>query len=815
MTAKTYGRASGFLLLVAFIGCRQPQSLSEPESDGPIRLVDEFNPDAVKGRADGTGKLPDRTEWRFDSQPPDPPPDQYAETRGWEPGPEVADLQIENGLLAGRSTGEWPLIRVERTEGLDDPDTLHAVEVRMRVSGGANLSVTFRNTDEVDLAETVEKLKDDPFSVMTTPIVAGEEMRTYTLTSPFTFWSRDLKHLIIRPTDAAEATFEIESVRLIFRREHLARIPSGIGWQGLMGVYRETIVSRSPEEIRMDVTLPARPWLDLAVGTVDHEPATFCVRVRPVGGAGASSDGISRRVTVTKPHRWQHVRIDLSALAGRKAEVILALEANEPGVLGFWGSPVVRNNRAPSLRAAGGADSPQGVILIMADTLRRDHLNVYGYHRETAPVLHRMAAEGALFRDCLTQATWTKVSTPSIMTGLYPFSHTVIGYTDKLPASATTLAEVFRDAGYATLSLSSILFTGKLTNLHQGFEELHESKSLPDRKSSKTAREYVDRLLPWLEAHREVPFFVFLHISDPHDPFEPAPPYDTLWADAAQKDTHYEQTEKVKEFIKDPLMKQFVMPSREELIAAEIDPDEYISHARDWYDGSIRAMDAEIGRVFEALENLGLEDDTLVVFTSDHGEEFLEHGRMFHGQSVYGELNQVPFIVRAPGLVRPGTVIGETVETIDIMPTMLELCRLPFPAQMQGRSLAPLLHGVRLAGETASRAAFTQKVPTKPSAGPPPWESTSYAIVLDGWKLIENLDDEAEEPSYELFDHKNDPLDQADVAAERPEVVEQLRVKLAEWRARAETEQLVADSETEENLSTEELERLRALGYMQ
>lgn len=234
--------------------------------------------------------------------------------------------------------------------------------------------------------------------------------------------------------------------------------------------------------------------------------------------------------TVTSPHRWEPATVDLAAFTGRKVTLSLALEAERPGALGFWGAPAVRSHGADPARADSGPDagSPQGVILVWADTLRRDHLGAYGYGRPTSPRIDRLAREGALFRDCVGQATWTKVATPTLMTSLYPSSHGVRDFSDRLPASAVTMAEVYRDAGYATLSLSSILFTGKFTNLHRGFEEVHEDTSLPDRESSKTARIYVDRLLPWLEAHRDAPFFVFLHVSDPHDPYRPPPPYDTL-----------------------------------------------------------------------------------------------------------------------------------------------------------------------------------------------------------------------------------------------------------------------------------------------
>ena len=124
----------------------------------------------------------------------------------------------------------------------------------------------------------------------------------------------------------------------------------------------------------------------------------------------------------------------------------------------------------------------------------------------------------------------------------------------------------------------------------------------------------------------------------------------------------------------------FGMPTRGELEAAGFDPAAYVEHDRDWYDGSIRGMDAEIGRLVERLAELGLGRRTLLVFTGDHGEEFLEHGRTFHGQSVYGELSDVPLHLLAAGRAcRPGATVAETVQTIDVMPTLLELSGLPVP----------------------------------------------------------------------------------------------------------------------------------------
>ena len=435
-----------------------------------------------------------------------------------------------------------------------------------------------------------------------------------------------------------------------------------------------------------------------------------------------------------------------------------------------------------------------------------------------------MASQGVVFRNSVSQATWTKVSTPSMMTSTYPITNGVVAFMDRLPAAATTLAEVYYEAGYATVSFASNLFTGQFTALHQGFEEVHEDGSLTAQRSSKTSREYVDRAVDWLERHRDTPFFIFLHLYDPHDPFEPRRPWDTTWADPDLKEIQEKHYEEMREHIKDPMARSFGMPSREELLEAGIDPDAYISHDKDWYDGSIRGMDTEIGRLLEKLEALGLADSTLVVFTADHGEEFFDHGRTFHGQSVYGELTRVPLIMRWPAGLPAGVSIDETVEIIDVMPTILELNGLPQLEGQQGASLVPLLRargggsGQAFAseGNWESRPAFSEKAVTEPGSGAPwPHHVEAYSVVDGPWKLIHHVVPDEGNPEFELFKFHDDPLDQINLAAEHPDVVERLAKAIRTWRKKAEAARLPSDSESTEGLSNEQLERLRSLGYIQ
>lgn len=786
-----------------------------------VHLIDAFDAKSVQGSpepASAPASAIPRTEWRFDGPPPaaksaaGPPAataPTWAATRGWEAGPGVGDLEIREGLLVGRTTTEFPVLHLERTSGLDNPDQLHALEIRARVSGGANLSASMTPNPTVDLGQEIGIGRRLPWR-FTTPLMAGDQMQTYLITPPAPISGTRIRHLLIRPADAAGIEFAIESVRLIFRKEHLATVPSGVSWQGMRDVFRETLVARSPESLRFAVTLPSRPLLDLAVGTPEDDAVTFTVAVGPGDQAGESDEPAPTPVmtySVTTPHRWERRVIDLSQFAGQAVTLSLSASADRAGAIAFWGAPVVRQRAE-----AGAGRSPQVVILIQGDTLRKDHLEVYGYHRETAPALRRLAQEGALFQHAITQTSWTKAATPSILTSLYPSTHGVHQIPDRLPASASTIAEVYRQAGYATLSFSSVAFTGKFTNLHQGFEEVHESESTVGRagpRGAKTAREYVDRLLEWLDDRRDVPVFVYLHVFDPHAPYEPNRPYDTLWADPKGREEYLRQLDLLKKIVPDAFLAQRGMATRAELVAGGVDPEAFIRYSRDWYDGSIRGMDREIGRLVERLHDFGLSERSLIAFYADHGEEFHDHGRMWHGQGVYGEMIRVPLMLWGPGRVPAGLDLEEPVQLIDVMPTLVELSGLVMPDGAQGRSLGPLIGG---AGTWQRRPVFSEKQPMGDKEFP--GASESYAIMDGNWKLIHNVTRAPDAPEFELYDFYQDELDQRDLAAANVEVVQRLAATLERWRQTTKAARLKSDSQAAETMTKEQLEQLRSLGYL-
>jgi arylsulfatase A-like enzyme len=780
-----------FLALAAAFGLLASCGGSK-EEPAVVRLVDSFAEASVVGTS-GSTTAPEPTEWRFESA-----------SDLWKVGTGVAGLELGENRMVGRATTGVPILHVERTSGHDDPDVLHEIVVRARVSKGSNLSLTFERGEKVDFENVASRADRFPWG-FSTPLVAGDEIQTYTISAASSTQTSvpaaNIRHVLLRPTDAEGATFEIESVRLVFRKEHLAGIPSGVSWQGLSEVYRETIVTRAPEEARFLTMLPANPVLDLALGTLEDSPVRFRVSV---GGS------VVLERTLTTPNRWEEVVVDLSPYAGRgekEAELSLALESEKDGALGFWGAPAVRQ------RGALPGDRAARVVFILLDTLRSDHLEAYGYGRTTAPAVSRLAERGVLFRDAIAQGSWTKVSAPSILSSTYPTSNGIHEMFHKLPASADTLAEAFRAAGYATWGGTGNGFSGRGNNLHQGLEVLHERGSiqLPDGMSrSKTARSLVDRLLPWLESHRDVPFFVFLHPIDPHSPYEPYRPYDALYGGADAKAKHDEAWKKVEPLVQ-KRDRNGRLPHREDVKDSGFDPDEFIQIYRDWYDGSIRAADVEIARVLEKLDELGIAEDTLVVFVSDHGEEFFDHDGTFHEDNVYGELVNVPLLLRWPRGIPEGHVVDETVQILDLAPTILELAGISVPERMQGESLAPLLatSGVRWTKRPAI-SEWKRRKDQREKGG-----VDAFSIVYDGYKLVWNVEREEGVPEFELYDHRQDPLDRSDIAEDHPEIVERLSKQLSDWQKWALAEALPTDAEATEGLDAEELERLRSLGYVQ
>jgi len=422
------------------------------------------------------------------------------------------------------------------------------------------------------------------------------------------------------------------------------------------------------------------------------------------------------------------------------------------------------------------------IIIVDIDTLRADHLGCYGYERDTSPNLDAFARESLRFDWAFSQAANTPPSQTSILTGLYPSTHGMIEDDDRVPESITTLAEALAAHGWRTAAFVDGGYMSGKFGIGQGFE-LYE-----DEPGGTGLAGIGPRVARWVEEHAAETFLLLIHTYDVHAPYAPPEPYRSMFLEGLEPPTpgFVPDSETLEEI-------RLSVWSDEPLSL----PHHDLAHAKALYDGEIRKVDAWFGRFLERLERLGLDERAIVVVLSDHGEEFQEHGSVLHAK-LYSTVTRIPLLIRIPGWERPA-VIPDVVESVDLMPTLLDLAGVPIPEGVQGRSLLPLMRGE----EAGPRYAFGES----PFFG-------QRRFVADGERRLFVA---KENPVRELFGFRADPLELNDVSAEHAEEVERLARVLAEWEERVQRAaiQLVGSEGAEEvePLPEEIREQLRALGY--
>ncbi len=444
---------------------------------------------------------------------------------------------------------------------------------------------------------------------------------------------------------------------------------------------------------------------------------------------------------------------------------------------------------AGSARPSSENSKRLNVLLITVDTLRVDHLSSYSYERRTTPHLDALAAAGTRFTRSISQAPHTHPAMASMLTSAYPTQ--LGGELKYIPYDLPTVAEVFRNAGYQTAAVSSNVWIKSALGFDQGFEHFDQTSAMnefyadDERRGWKDASDVSQAGLAWLDKHQGEPFFLWLHYLDPHHPYEPAAAFDQVFANK----------ERPKPPFLDELRRLSTAEQTRRLLqladASSATAAEDFRALLDLYDGEIAQTDAQIGRVLTRLDELGLDQRTAIVFTADHGEEFLDHDSWGHSHTLYDELIHVPLILHRPGQEDPGAVRDELVRTLDIAPTLLALCGLETPRSMRGRNL------------------LSRRGSKDPPAISILTRSKQFSIEIDGWKLIHAVKTGASQ----LFELTTDPHEKIDRAASEPDRV---RLMLAlfdktlgdlPWSGKTEVRDHMLDRET--------LEQLKALGYVQ
>jgi arylsulfatase len=383
------------------------------------------------------------------------------------------------------------------------------------------------------------------------------------------------------------------------------------------------------------------------------------------------------------------------------------------------------------------------ILLLTVGTLRADHLGCYGYPRETSPSVDSLAAEGVLFLNAYAQRPKTSPSFATTMTGAYPQYHGVRRAGRVLPDAAYTMAEMMKDLGYATCGVVTDKSLSPEIGFDQGFDEYFFGHS-GAREGSKIAIE-------WLSENRSKPFFLWVHHADPHAPYEPPPPYDESFVgvvgalrgcesrgarggenSGSRSDAGRGDRTRALEIVRPGGLGGVF---GDLIIDGPLDRDYYISQ----YDGEIAFTDGRNGELLSALRALGSDDSTLVVFTSDHGESLGEHDYYFrHGLFAHDASARIPLVVSLSGVVEGGAVDDGVVESVDLLPTILDIIGAEVPSSCQGESFAlGMIPGLRESAASGDTQEENVEVPgpVRASTGTreePPMDR-GYAYIEAGY----------------------------------------------------------------------------------
>jgi arylsulfatase A-like enzyme len=423
------------------------------------------------------------------------------------------------------------------------------------------------------------------------------------------------------------------------------------------------------------------------------------------------------------------------------------------------------------------------IVLISLDTLRPDHLGIYGYARPTSPEIDSFAASSLVFERALAPAPNTPPSQMSMMTSLYPGRHGFTGNGDRLRPGIETLAERLADQGLRTGGFVDGGYLRSEFGFDRGFETYDDDGG--------GLKSILPRALRWLDERGEEPFFLFLHTYDIHAPYISPSPFAGMFHEEPYTGGLVPTVERL-----DQLFRR-----RVKLSAVDM------QHLVDSYDEGIRYTDTALGHFFDQLARRGRLEDTLVMITSDHGEEFGEHGSLIHWQLYFQPNLRVPLIVRPPGGLDHPVRIDDQVELVDILPTLLDVSEAAPLEAAQGRSLRPYLDA-----QDATEPMHDPRNPLGRAAfawWPDPSQLPIRSLILDNYQLIF---DDVGSGGERLFDISVDPMAQKNLAIERPDLVTSLRA-LGRAGMRAYQGPAPTSGETELELAPELLEELRSLGY--
>ena len=435
---------------------------------------------------------------------------------------------------------------------------------------------------------------------------------------------------------------------------------------------------------------------------------------------------------------------------------------------------------ATVLVGCGREPARPNVVLVVIDTLRADHVGCYGYGRPTTPNIDALAKQAVVFRNAISQAPWTTPSIGSLLTSQYP---SVLGISDKparLHPAYALVSQMLKRHGYRTYGVINGPTVSASLGFGKGFDVFEE---ILDGVHNQVHSPEVTAKAIAMMGQAKQPFFLFVHNFDPH--------YNYIGHAAYDFDPDYTGSVISNEAI------QSLWKRRHTLSEADV------AHVAALHDSEVAYTDAHVGRLIEELKRRGLYDNTIIIVTADHGEEFMERGWIGHSVTVQQELIHVPLVIKAPGV--PPRVVDDYVGLIDVVPTLLAQLGLPVPDGLEGQA-------IDLAGQRpiAARPVFSETLNNQPhfDAAAPTVERRS--VIVAGRKLIVD----AKANTTRLFDLATDPAERRDLAAEHKAEADRLGVQLQQWLRDVEQKRATTPAPDGHEFSPEEYKRLKDLGYV-
>jgi len=440
-------------------------------------------------------------------------------------------------------------------------------------------------------------------------------------------------------------------------------------------------------------------------------------------------------------------------------------------------------------------DEEPNVILISIDTLRADHIGCYGYPRETSPHIDALASDGVTFLNTYASSPWTLPSHISLLTSLHGANHQVMYEDDTMDPSILTLADVLRSNQFYCAALTGGGFVSAKYGFSKGFNSYSDEGGVLRQDS---AEHLYHAAMRWLEREKDKGFFLFLHTFQPHSPYACPYPYKSMFLEDDSRWRHLD----LMSFLggMPGIFKELSEKDRQNIIGL--------------YDGEIRYTDEQfIGPLIAALKDLGLYDRTMIIFTSDHGEEFFEHRGWGHGHSLYDESLKVPLIIKFPESRFKGKKIHEIISLVDVFPTVLEQIGIDrSDLALDGRSLFPLItgkeEGNRIFLADVAAHVLASRIPQRIAMN-----RGKEKLILSKKFGPDDLQFFVYPPpalsAVELYDLAEDPEERQNVADERSHLANQIIQRIDEiYKSARKKKTIKLDMD-------QELKRqLRALGYI-